>query len=184
MRRNASQSAKLIQAIGQVPDCRPAVYSTPARLKRRCLAGKHSLRLARWRATGVNIPDAASDGTESGDTFYDCTRAPGLLPSTPLFPVAACGYRAWMKTHALSALLAVAAMSVSVRAADLTPFQQTGRDVFKELIETDTTHSTGDTTKAAQQLAQRFRDAGFAGSDIQILGPSNRNQNLILRYHG
>jgi acetylornithine deacetylase/succinyl-diaminopimelate desuccinylase-like protein len=66
----------------------------------------------------------------------------------------------------------------------LTPHQQLGRDIYKQLIETDTTHSTGDTTKAAELLARRFRAAGFTDADIQIIGPEPTNKNLIVRYRG
>ena len=69
-------------------------------------------------------------------------------------------------------------------AAELTPHQQLGHAIYKELIETDTTHSTGDTTKAADLLALRFRGAGFPETDIQVIGPTPRNKNLILRYRG
>src|SRR5882757_5977118 len=71
-----------------------------------------------------------------------------------------------------------------LRAAELSAHQQLGHDLFKELIETDTTHSTGDTTKAAEVLAKRFRAAGFPEADLKILGPTATNKNLILRYHG
>src|SRR6266702_6602652 len=72
-----------------------------------------------------------------------------------------------------------------IRSAEtLTPHQQLGRDVYKELIETDTTHSTGDTTKAAELLARRIRGAGFPEADIQIIGPAPRNKNLVVHYRG
>ena len=76
------------------------------------------------------------------------------------------------------------AVMVPLRAAELTPNQEIGRKLYQELIETDTTHSTGDTTKAAELIARRFRDAGFPEADIHILGPTNRNQNLVVRYRG
>jgi acetylornithine deacetylase/succinyl-diaminopimelate desuccinylase-like protein len=65
-----------------------------------------------------------------------------------------------------------------------TSYQQLGREIYKELIETDTTHSTGDTTKAAELLARRFRAAGFPEADIQIIGPAPTNRNFIVRYRG
>jgi acetylornithine deacetylase/succinyl-diaminopimelate desuccinylase-like protein len=33
-------------------------------------------------------------------------------------------------------------------------------------------------------MAQRFRDAGFPESDIQILGPNDRKKNVVVRLHG
>jgi acetylornithine deacetylase/succinyl-diaminopimelate desuccinylase-like protein len=71
-----------------------------------------------------------------------------------------------------------------LQSAELTPHQQLGRDIYRELIETDTSHSIGDTTKAAELLAARFRAAGFSDEDVRVIGPEPRNKNLIVRYHG
>ena len=57
-------------------------------------------------------------------------------------------------------------------------------DIFQQLIEINTTDSVGSVTAASQAMAQRFRQAGFAESDIQILGPNDRKQNLVVRLHG
>ncbi|MBI3418475.1 MAG: M20/M25/M40 family metallo-hydrolase [Verrucomicrobia bacterium] len=83
-----------------------------------------------------------------------------------------------------TALAASCAITLSLQASELTPHQQLGRDIYQELIETDTTHSTGDTTKAAESLARRFRDAGFSEADVRIIGPAARNKNLVVRYRG
>ena len=77
-----------------------------------------------------------------------------------------------------------ASLCLQSHAADLTPYQQMGRDIYRELIETDTSHSVGDTTKAAYLLAAHFRSAGFPEVDILIIGPEQRNKNLIVRYRG
>ena len=57
-------------------------------------------------------------------------------------------------------------------------------DIFKQLIEVNTTDSVGNVTTAAQAMAQRFREAGFAESDMQILGPNDRKKNLVVRLRG
>jgi len=57
-------------------------------------------------------------------------------------------------------------------------------DIFKQLIEIDTSDSTGNVTTAAEALAQRFRDAGFAPADLALLGPNDRKKNLVVRLHG
>jgi acetylornithine deacetylase/succinyl-diaminopimelate desuccinylase-like protein len=62
--------------------------------------------------------------------------------------------------------------------------QQLARDVFRELIETDTTHSTGDTTLAAEAMARRLRSAGYSEQDINVIGPRPRNRNLVARLRG
>ena len=55
------------------------------------------------------------------------------------------------------------------------------REIFRELIETDTTHDHGSATTAAEALARRFRAAGFPAADVQVLGPSPRKMNLVVR---
>ena len=70
----------------------------------------------------------------------------------------------------------------------LTPYQRLGRDILRELVETNTEHSIGSTTKAAELLAVRFRTAGFAASDIEVVGPDTgadrKDKNLLVRYRG
>jgi acetylornithine deacetylase/succinyl-diaminopimelate desuccinylase-like protein len=63
-------------------------------------------------------------------------------------------------------------------------FHQLGHAILRELIETNTTASSGNTTTAADQLSVRFRDAGFAEADVQVVGPVPKNRNLIVRYRG
>ena len=60
------------------------------------------------------------------------------------------------------------------------------RDVFQQLIETNTTESAGSTTVAAEEMAHRLRDAGFSDSDVQVLTPAEdpRKGNLVVRMHG
>src|SRR5436190_16318372 len=62
--------------------------------------------------------------------------------------------------------------------------KQLAHDIFKQLIEINTTDSVGNVTTASQAMAQRFRDAGFPESDIQLLGPNDRKKNLVVRVHG
>jgi len=58
------------------------------------------------------------------------------------------------------------------------------RDIFRELIEINTTESAGRVTSASEAMAQRLRAAGFADPDLQILGPNDRKKNLVVRLHG
>ncbi len=58
------------------------------------------------------------------------------------------------------------------------------RDIFKELIEINTSESGEGTTRAAQAMAQRLRDAGFSDQDISIVGDNPRKQNLVARLRG
>jgi len=58
------------------------------------------------------------------------------------------------------------------------------RDIFRELIEINTTDSVGDTTKAAEAMATRLKAAGFPDADVRVLGPAPRKGNLVARYRG
>lgn len=58
------------------------------------------------------------------------------------------------------------------------------RDIFKELIEINTTDSSGSTTKAAEAMAARLRAAGFPDADVQLIGPNARKGNLVARWPG
>ncbi len=62
--------------------------------------------------------------------------------------------------------------------------KQLSHDIFKQLIEINTTDSVGNTTVAAQAMAQRLLDAGFAAGDVQVLGPNPRKGNMVARLHG
>src|SRR5499433_2006500 len=68
--------------------------------------------------------------------------------------------------------------------ADDSADNQLARDIFRELIEINTSDSIGDTTKAAQAMAVRLKDAGFPDADVQVLGPHARKGNLVARYRG
>src|SRR5579884_2578368 len=58
------------------------------------------------------------------------------------------------------------------------------RDVLRELIETNTTDSTGDNTRAAEEMATLLLKAGFSDADVRVLGPTARKGNLVVRYRG
>ena len=83
----------------------------------------------------------------------------------------------------LPALLAIAA---SANAQTLTPDQKLLRDIYKELIEINTTDSAGDTTRAARAMAKRLRAGGFKDADIHIVVPPGapKKGNLVARLEG
>ena len=58
------------------------------------------------------------------------------------------------------------------------------RDIFRQLVEINTTDSVGSTTVAAEAMRQRLLDAGFDAADAQVLGPNSRKGNLVARLHG
>lgn len=73
---------------------------------------------------------------------------------------------------------------LAAQSQSLTPTQQLAHDIYKELIEINTSDSVGNTTTAANAVAKRFRDAGFPESDIFLGGPKPDKYNLVVRYHG
>ena len=96
-----------------------------------------------------------------------------LRPLTPAVLLAA------LLPCALAPLAAAAAPRADDQAADAL-----AHDIFKQLIEINTTDSVGNVTTAAQAMAQRFRDAGFAATDVFVGGPNERKQNVVVRLHG
>jgi acetylornithine deacetylase/succinyl-diaminopimelate desuccinylase-like protein len=62
--------------------------------------------------------------------------------------------------------------------------RKTAHDIFRQLIEINTTDSIGSTTVAAQAMAQRLLEAGFPKADVLVLGPNDRKGNMVARYRG
>jgi len=65
-------------------------------------------------------------------------------------------------------LLAAAIVAVPAAAQPLKPDQQAFFELYKELVETNTTLSAGSCTLAAEQIATRLKTAGFKDSDITL----------------
>jgi len=83
-----------------------------------------------------------------------------------------------------SAILLVLFVAGGANAEGLTPQQQLAHDIYKELIEIDTTTATGDTARAAEAMAARLKAAGFADGDVHAFSPAPRKGNLVARLHG
>jgi acetylornithine deacetylase/succinyl-diaminopimelate desuccinylase-like protein len=81
-----------------------------------------------------------------------------------------------------SFLLFVMGSASSAQIDDAT--RQLSHDIFKELIEINTTDSVGNVTTASEAMAKRLRAAGFPESDVQVLGPNERKKNMVARLHG
>ncbi len=62
--------------------------------------------------------------------------------------------------------------------------QKLTRDIFKEMIEINTTNSTGSTTKAAAAVAARLKAAGFTDADIFLGGAAENKGNIVARLKG
>jgi acetylornithine deacetylase/succinyl-diaminopimelate desuccinylase-like protein len=77
---------------------------------------------------------------------------------------------------AMAALLAFPAAAQSPR-----PDQAQFRDIYKELVETNTTLSSGSCTLAAQRMAARLKAAGFADTDLHlIVTPANPKEGALV----
>ena len=61
---------------------------------------------------------------------------------------------------------------------------QLAHDIFKQLVEINTTDSVGNVTTAAEAMAKRLRDAGFADKDVIVAGPNEKKKNLVVRFRG
>ena len=83
-------------------------------------------------------------------------------------------------------LLALAAAAARAAPADAERASNAlAREMLEQLIAINTTDTPrGNVTAAAAAMAQRLRAAGFPAADIQVLGPSERKKNLIVRLRG
>jgi acetylornithine deacetylase/succinyl-diaminopimelate desuccinylase-like protein len=92
--------------------------------------------------------------------------------------------RSTQRLALVSTALAALVFACPGRADDLSPQQQFARDIYKELVEIDTTTATGDTLAAAQAMAARLKAAGFADEDVHVFSPAPRKGNLVARLRG
>jgi acetylornithine deacetylase/succinyl-diaminopimelate desuccinylase-like protein len=60
----------------------------------------------------------------------------------------------------------------------------TARDILRELVDINTTDSSGDNTRAAEAMAARLRAGGFAADDVRVLTPAPHKGNVVIRYRG
>jgi acetylornithine deacetylase/succinyl-diaminopimelate desuccinylase-like protein len=86
--------------------------------------------------------------------------------------------------HRAPILVALFACTTASADPALTKAQQQARDIYKELVEINTTQSTGDTYKAAQAMAARLVAAGLPAADVKALESGPKRGNLIARYRG
>jgi acetylornithine deacetylase/succinyl-diaminopimelate desuccinylase-like protein len=88
-------------------------------------------------------------------------------------------------SKAVLGCLALCALGAQALAAEPTVPDPLARDIFKQLIGINTSHSVGDTTAAAQAMAKRLLDAGFPAADVQVLtGRNPKRGNLVARLRG
>ena len=58
------------------------------------------------------------------------------------------------------------------------------RAVYEELVNIDTSYSTGKTTPAAEAVARRLLEAGWPKEDVVVLGAAPHKANVVARYRG
>ena len=82
--------------------------------------------------------------------------------------------------------LAIAAPAVAAQETQPRPDQLAFRDIFKELIETNTTLSSGSCTLAAERMATRMKAAGFPDSQLHLFATPEhpKEGGLVAVYPG
>lgn len=75
---------------------------------------------------------------------------------------------------AAGAALAAIATPVWAQSSQLRPDQLAFRELYRELVETDTTLSAGDCTLAARRMANRLKAAGMANSQLTVFFPPDK----------
>ncbi len=87
-----------------------------------------------------------------------------------------------MKKISLIASIAASLLAFAA-SSQTTPQEKQLYDIFKEMIEINTVHPNGDNTLLANKIAARFKAAGFADADVQVVVPADgaKKGNLIVR---
>jgi acetylornithine deacetylase/succinyl-diaminopimelate desuccinylase-like protein len=92
-----------------------------------------------------------------------------------------------MHRHLITAAVTFVLGVAAAQARDAAPDEATRKlafDIFRQLIEINTTDSVGNVSTAAHAMEKRLLDAGFPAQDIHVAGPNSRKENLVVRYHG
>src|SRR5260221_20811 len=64
------------------------------------------------------------------------------------------------------------------------PARQLVRSIYEQLVNSNTSYATGQTTPAAQAMAKRLLDAGFPPEDVVVAGAAPHKANVVVRYRG
>src|ERR1035438_4161230 len=81
-------------------------------------------------------------------------------------------------------LILVLIFASAGRSQSRAPANPMAHEIFKQLIELNTTDSVGNVTTAAEAIAARLRDASFSEKDVIVAGPTDRKKNLVARIRG
>jgi acetylornithine deacetylase/succinyl-diaminopimelate desuccinylase-like protein len=80
----------------------------------------------------------------------------------------------------LTAVLLASAALAAPAAAQTYPGQAEFRDLYRELVETNTTLSSGSCLAAEQKMAARLKAAGYADGDIAFYAPAERPKDAAM----
>jgi acetylornithine deacetylase/succinyl-diaminopimelate desuccinylase-like protein len=83
----------------------------------------------------------------------------------------------------IALLLASSTLLAQPAPADETT-RSLAHDIYKQLLEINTTDSVGNTATAARAMAGRLLDAGFPAADVQVFETGPRKGNLVARMRG
>src|SRR5258708_4434204 len=98
-----------------------------------------------------------------------------------------CPYHLFYNTlFMVNPIFRILVFSAAAFAANMPPpeYQKLAHDVYKQLIEINTSYSTGATTPAARAVAERLKAEGFPASDIVVAGAADHKMNVVFRFHG
>jgi acetylornithine deacetylase/succinyl-diaminopimelate desuccinylase-like protein len=83
-----------------------------------------------------------------------------------------------------STLVALIAAGSASTADEPSPQREAFREIYRALVEIDTTDASGDTLKAAEAMAMRLKAARFPAGDIRVISTGPRKGNLVARLRG
>lgn len=92
--------------------------------------------------------------------------------------------RSMPKKKMMPILVLAAAPLAAAETLSPEPERQLVRGIYRELVNTNTSYSTGQTTPAAEAMARRLLEAGFPKDDVVVLGAAPHKANLVARYRG
>jgi acetylornithine deacetylase/succinyl-diaminopimelate desuccinylase-like protein len=84
----------------------------------------------------------------------------------------------------LAGIVMIAACCATGAQETLSPRLQIFREIYKELVEINTTESAGDTVRAAEAMAARLRTGGLPAADVRVMSSGPRKGNLVARLRG
>ncbi len=91
-------------------------------------------------------------------------------------------FTASLAALALACSLSTASFAQSALPTASAEDRALAREIFKQLIEINTTDTPkGSVTAGSVAMQKRFLEAGFPAEDVHLLGPDPRKQNLVVR---